>query len=63
MKKKLPQGFITHPNYPYSNVYIKKKEKKVLVFTKTNGFIHNSIPDGVAANKKIGEQQGFIVDT
>ncbi|MGZ5190451.1 MAG: ThuA domain-containing protein [Flavisolibacter sp.] len=40
-----------------------KKEKKVLVFSKTNGFVHNSIPDGIAAIKKIGEQEGFIVDT
>ena len=34
-----------------------------MVFCKTSGFKHNSIPDGIAAIKKIGAEQGFIVDT
>jgi type 1 glutamine amidotransferase len=34
----------------------------VLVFSKTAGFRHDSIPDGVAAVKQLGEQAGFTVD-
>jgi cytochrome c len=36
---------------------------KILVFTKTAGFYHESIPEGVAALQKLGEQNGFEVDT
>jgi glucose/arabinose dehydrogenase/cytochrome c551/c552 len=38
-------------------------EPRVLVFTKTAGFHHASIPDGVAAIQKLGQEQHFIVDT
>jgi glucose/arabinose dehydrogenase/cytochrome c551/c552/type 1 glutamine amidotransferase len=34
-----------------------------LVFTKTAGFHHESIPDGVKAIQKMGAEKGFIVDT
>jgi len=37
------------------------KENKVLVFSKTNGYRHKSIPDGIEAIKKLGEQNGFDV--
>lgn len=40
-----------------------KKEKKILVFTKTNGFRHSSIPAGIAAIKKLGEENKFAVST
>lgn len=36
---------------------------KILVFSKTAGFYHNSIPDGVAALQKLGAENGFEVDT
>lgn len=36
--------------------------ERVLVFSKTAGFRHDSIPDGVAAVKQLGEQAGFTVD-
>jgi cytochrome c len=36
---------------------------EILVFTKTKGFHHESIPAGIAAIQKIGEQNGFRVDT
>lgn len=36
---------------------------KVLVFTKTAGFRHESIPDGVAAIQKLGNENKFDVDT
>lgn len=38
-------------------------DPKVLVFTKTADFRHESIPDGVAAIQKLGSQNKFAVDT
>nr|WKN35658.1 ThuA domain-containing protein [Tunicatimonas sp. TK19036] len=35
----------------------------VLVFSKTSGFHHASIPKGIAAIEKLGEENGFAVDT
>jgi type 1 glutamine amidotransferase len=34
----------------------------VLVFTKTAGFHHDSIPEAIAAVQQLGEQNGFTVD-
>lgn len=36
---------------------------KILVFSKTTGFYHNSIPDGMAAIQQLGKENGFDVDT
>ena len=36
---------------------------KVLVFSKTMGFKHNSIPAGIAAIEKLGSENNFVVDT
>lgn len=43
----------------------KKREgkPKVLVFSKTMGFKHASIPAGIAAIQKLGAENGFEVDT
>lgn len=38
-------------------------EPRILVFTKTAGFHHASIPDGVKALQKMGQEQHFEVDT
>jgi len=35
---------------------------RVLVFSKTAGFRHDSIPDAVAAIRDLGRTQGFAVD-
>ena len=35
----------------------------VLVFSKTTGFRHSSIPNGIAAILKLGQENGFDVDT
>src|SRR5262249_1358833 len=35
---------------------------KILVFSKTVGFRHDSIPDGIAAIRQLGQQNGFDVD-
>ena len=39
------------------------KKPVVLVFSKTNGFRHSSIPVGIAAIKKLGDENGFAVET
>lgn len=41
----------------------KSKETKVLVFSKTEGFRHKSIPAGIEAIKKLGAENEFTVDT
>ena len=42
----------------------KRSEKpKVLVFSLTKGFHHESIPDGIAAIQKLGQKNNFDVDT
>ncbi|MEX1121975.1 MAG: ThuA domain-containing protein, partial [Balneolales bacterium] len=48
-----------------SATFISKQpeEPKVLVFSKTSGYHHASIPDGIAAIKKLGSENGFAVDT
>lgn len=38
------------------------KEKRILVFSKTEGFRHQSIPDGIEALKNLGKENGFEVD-
>lgn len=38
-------------------------EPKVLVFSKTAGYHHESIPTGIAAIQKLGAENGFTVDT
>jgi type 1 glutamine amidotransferase len=40
-----------------------QEKKKLLVFSKTAGFYHESIPVGRAAIQKLGSEQGFDVDT
>lgn len=35
----------------------------ILVFTRTKGFYHQSIPTGSAAIRKLGQENNFIVDT
>ncbi|MGA5762068.1 ThuA domain-containing protein [Nonomuraea bangladeshensis] len=36
---------------------------KVLVFSKTTGFRHDSIPEGIAAVQRLGQDNNFAVDT
>src|SRR6476620_9068826 len=35
---------------------------RVLVFSRTAGFRHDSIPDAIAAVRTLGDQNGFFVD-
>ena len=39
-----------------------RQEPRVLVFSKTAGFRHSSIEPGIAAIRKLGQEQGFAVD-
>ncbi|HEX4681153.1 MAG TPA: ThuA domain-containing protein, partial [Gemmatimonadaceae bacterium] len=39
------------------------QQPRVLVFSKTAGFRHSSIPNGIAAVRKLGRENGFSVDT
>jgi glucose/arabinose dehydrogenase/cytochrome c551/c552 len=41
----------------------RKGDPRVLVFSKTAGFRHGSIPKGIAAIQKLGKEHGFSVDT
>lgn len=41
----------------------RKGNPRVLVFSKTAGFRHSSIPNGIAAIQKLGKENGFTVDT
>src|SRR5213594_888911 len=38
------------------------QEPRVLVFSKTVAFRHSSIPNGIAAIRKLGQENGFAVD-
>lgn len=40
-----------------------KNGQRILVFSKTKGYFHESIPDGIAAVQKLGGENGFQVDT
>ncbi|WP_461020061.1 ThuA domain-containing protein [Streptomyces daliensis] len=40
----------------------KGAEERVLVFSKTAGFRHDSIPDGIAALQRLGTEHGFAVE-
>ncbi|WP_449435660.1 ThuA domain-containing protein [Pedobacter steynii] len=46
-----------------TTVSIPAKPARVLVFSKTKGFYHTSIPAGIAAIQKLGKENNFIVDT
>src|ERR1044071_3430452 len=51
-----------------ASIYISCSKKRsgkplVLVFYKTAGFVHSSIPNGIAAIQKLGNENGFNVDT
>lgn len=45
--------------------YLSKTQfpNRILVFSKTTGFRHDSIADGIAAIRQLGQQNSFVVDT
>jgi len=46
----------------FQSWYIKSKPK-ILIFSKTNGYYHKSIPAGIAAIQKLGSEYDFLTDT
>jgi type 1 glutamine amidotransferase len=46
-----------------SDLSFAKKPVKVLIFSKTNGYRHKSISDGILAIQKLGSANGFVADT
>ncbi len=54
----LAPGIILSCGYPHAA----QSQTRVLVFSKTTGFRHDSIPDGVAAIRQLGQQNGFDVE-
>ncbi|NCI51040.1 ThuA domain-containing protein [Sediminibacterium roseum] len=42
---------------------VEKKMKRILVYSKTKGYHHASIPAGIAAIQKLGAENRFAVDT
>jgi cytochrome c len=55
-------SFKTVPN-PKTVTVTAKTPPRILVFTKTKGWYHTSIPSGIAAIQKLGKDNGFEVDT
>ncbi|KRB59000.1 ThuA domain-containing protein [Flavobacterium sp. Root186] len=47
-------------NTPKENLQV--EQKKVLIFSKTNGYRHESITAGITAIKKLGIENDFLVD-
>src|SRR4051812_10455201 len=41
----------------------KSGKARVLVFSKTAGYHHSSIPNGIAAIQKLGQENNFLVDS
>jgi type 1 glutamine amidotransferase len=54
----LAAGLIT----PAASASAHPSSYRVLVFSKTTGFRHDSIPNGIAAIQKLGQDNGFAVD-
>lgn len=46
-----------------AGLFATAQKQKILLFSKTAGFHHSSIPVGIEAIKKIGAANGFAVDT
>jgi glucose/arabinose dehydrogenase/cytochrome c551/c552 len=47
----------------FSCSHERSEKARVLVFSLTRGFHHESIPDGIAAIQKLGQENNFDVDT
>ena len=61
MSKKTQTGTSTQTTP--ATVATPPKPARILVFTKTSGFYHTSIPVGRAAVMKLGQENNIIVDT
>ena len=61
--KKVAYGFFICFTVLLLNSCTSDSGSKILVFTKTKGYHHESIPAGVAAIEKLGKENNFAVDT
>ena len=62
--KKIIIVLITILGFIYTSCNSKRKSAaKILVFSKTAGYKHKSIPTGIMAIQNLGLEHGFIVDT
>lgn len=63
MKKNIPLFVCCLMIFLFSACNKREGKPRILVFTKTAGFYHESIPAGVAAIEKLGKENGFDTDT
>ncbi len=62
MKKKLRFLILLLSAFPFFSFHA-RPVPRILVFSKTTFYYHASIPYGIAAIRKLGEENGFLVDT
>lgn len=55
-------AFLSLVSFKVNKPAMAVKKKAVLVFSKTNGYRHESIETGIAAIKELGEKNNFSVD-
>ncbi len=55
-------SFTSFKAAPTSEIPNLPKPKKVLIFSKTNGYRHESIEYGIKAIRKLGDENNFLVD-
>jgi type 1 glutamine amidotransferase len=58
----VPAATATEPGARACDLAPARAGSQVLVFSRTKGFRHGSIPDGIAAVKALGAQHGFAVE-
>lgn len=63
MKKILFLLLVAFSMQPQGMAAFHKKQKKILIFTRTKGFYHKSIPAGAKALMAMGTEKGIAVDT
>jgi type 1 glutamine amidotransferase len=63
MKKIILLALVANACFVFSCSKKRSGKPRVLLFTKTAGFVHSSIPKGVAAIQKLGTDNGFEIDT
>jgi len=63
MKKIIWLGLVAITCFIVSCSKKRAGKPRILVFSKTAGFVHASIPTGIAAIQKLGIENGFDVDT
>src|SRR5712691_8291445 len=56
------QSAVPAPSSPSAVTPAVPPSFSVLVFSRTEGFRHDSIPAGIAAIRQLGQQRGFSVD-